>query len=76
MTHGHIHVLHCYNTNGAACAVAVRINHEIQAGEVTDQEISEVTEPQIISSHLVADFTAITVDFVVLVDVAGLSRCP
>ena len=63
MANSDIHVLHCHNAHGARCAVGVGVNHQIQAGEVADDQVGEVAKPQITRCHLVGQHAGVAVDF-------------
>ena len=62
MANSNVHILHGHNAHGARCAVGVGVHHQIQAGEVADDQVGEVAEPQITRCDLVGQHAAVTVD--------------
>jgi hypothetical protein len=52
MTNSNVHVLHRHHAHGARCAVGVGVHHQIQAGEVADDQVGKVAKPQIIGLPL------------------------
>ena len=50
MTNCNVAILHRNNPHGAAGAVGVRVHHQIQTGEVTNDQIGKIAEPEIVGS--------------------------
>ena len=62
MTNSNVHILHRHHAHSPGGAVGVGVNHQIQAGEVANDQVGKVAKPQITRCHLVGKHAAIAVD--------------